>query len=310
MTFQTAPYLICTEKGLDGLTFSHFGNISTYRAQCPDLTLAILRALKTARTLGELENSLAGFAAADIHAEIDRLNARGFLMVYESVREQEKWGRNKLLGCLAKDASTQARLSQVISESRIGVIDFGGAADHLRRTLEDAGFSRVDCLAAKTSDIDERFIHYHNFIVVVGPAELGAPYSRVNQTLLPHRKAWLLVTYDLFGGTIGPVFGARGGPCYDCVIDASRRNHGPRPQIADHIDMIDGVHADFSEMPLAKTILPYVAIETLKILSGVCRPMTIDGFYTFDAFNFRSRYDVVHPSPACPVCSRGENGSS
>jgi bacteriocin biosynthesis cyclodehydratase domain-containing protein len=303
--FVTAPQLLCLDMSETSLTFSHFGNVSHYNSLNPKISLNILKQLKKPKTLRRLTTRLRAFPQNSVQRELRQLIENRFVQSLDNKVLRHNVVINPIIKSVLPDAKILSRLSQQVWKTRVGVIDVVGAADVLRDHLAIAGFGKINVHAWDQRTLGSGFIKEADVFVVVGASGNRIAFSKINQLLRPHAKHWLLVMIDSMGGTIGPTFGVEGGPCYDCILDHSKRTLTETFRNSDYEDLIDSgsFASDPGNLHLGKNIFPLAAVELVKIASRVSRPRSFDGFHSLDMFNFRMRYSPVSPSPCCPVCS-------
>lgn len=298
---RTSPHLVCLEKIDGGLRFVHFGNLYLYETPDSDLSLRILRLAKSGESIGGLLETLRPEKPERVKAEIDRLLARAYIY-REPTTQIPSEVAPPALRCLVESLHDLKIVAARLAESRVGMIDFGDFSSGLQVQLEKFGIQKW--VSAPRGILTSGFIEQQDFFLVLGEPRHRFEFSRVNQELYRLQKPWMLVTFDLYGGVVGPTFGIAGGPCYDCIVDHSKRHYDRRYQGSDYVNLIEGDgHSQAVEFPMADNVMSFAATETAKVLSQVLRPMTYEGFFTFDLFNYRMNYAIAAPSPTCPVCS-------
>lgn len=302
--FETSPNLVCLEKSKLSLSLSHYGNLIHYNSFDPELTLRILRELKTPQTVDKLNQEIRDYQQDDIVRELQRLKANSLVWLRDEGPLEEKINPS-LLNYFTRDAVALKQLSLRLANTKVGLVDLCGSSTALREQLGTFGISKISEFDFSGEPNREQ-LEAQDYFLVVGENRNRMQFSKINQLLHPIGRQWTLVTLDLFGGILGPTFGLAGGPCYDCIIDFSKRQYDRRFCGSDYKDLINDDSAerfDLTSMPLAKSVINYAALESVKVLSQVVRPMTHEGFYVFDMFNFRMTYNHISPSPTCPVCS-------
>ena len=307
--YLTSAHLICTEKTANHLTFVHFGNLRVYNTFQPNLTLSLLRQLKEPKKwkslISEWDEPAAGNKSR-IKAELEGLVSQGFILSFKSKNRLVRIARNPVLSHFVKHKSALSSLEELLSRTQIGVFDFVGVFGEVEQTLRSVGLERVSRLEPELKSKDKLFAKKCDYFIAVGDSSHRLFFSKINQFLLPLEKPWLLVTLDAFGGTLGPTFGNAGGPCFDCIVDQSKRYFGHGHRESQYLDLIENrgeATLDYSNHFMAKGIFFHVGIESVKTLSRILRPWSYDGFFTFDFLNARMDFVNAGPSPVCPVCS-------
>ena len=295
---RISPHLVCLEKSKEGLRFSHFGNIYFYTTEVPELTLQILRLLRSAQPLAQIEATVGGRAAL-VRNEIKNLLSRRYIFRLPNTLHSPVCSKLKFL--CTNDDELQF-LSQRLRQSKVGVLDLGNYGPAMRQELLEFGAENVAVMPSRAVDL--KSVEKADFFLVLGEPKLKLTFSKLNQLLYRAQKPWLLLTFDLHGGMLGPTFGVPGGPCYDCMIDHSKRHFDRRFETEEFTNLLDDDRpTDMADIFVAKNLLSFAAVESVKILSEMLRPQTFDGFYSFDFLNFRMTFNYVAPSPTCPVCS-------
>ena len=292
--YSTAPHLICVDKGPLSLTFHHFGNVRVFNSLNPDLALTLLSLLKVPHTADQISRHC-GTSAAE---ELERLVDGGFVFNFEAGAARPGPTGHPLLEYLSLNPVVREGLAKKLLATKIGIIDFCGLGSELKTLLLAAGFEKIDLTSVDGAGS-------HDFSFVLGSAQHRLSFSKINQQFWPQKKRWMLVTTDVFGGLVGPTYGSEGGPCFDCLLDQSQRQQGAQYFQGDYTDLIAQKNRppeDLSGNPLATGVLPFAVTESLKAISGLCKPMSFDGFFSFDLFNFRMNYRPIQPSATCPVC--------
>jgi bacteriocin biosynthesis cyclodehydratase domain-containing protein len=306
LSYLTNPHLICLEKTETHLLFSRFGNILSYNSLDPDLTLKTLKLFKISRTLSQAFEGVGGGEQGRIQKELLRLIEMNLIYSFETEATGKRFSKSPILNHFIKDHNALPALSRVLDETRLGIVDFGDVSNDLTSALKAAGFNDIKKMRLKDGGLGSKDLTTADFFIVIGDVSHRIFYSKLNQTFRASKKRWMLVTLDAYGGIMGPTFGISGGPCYDCIVDHSKRHYEHQYQNSDFVDLIEkrgNPVMDFSDRLMAKPIFSYVAVEVVKVLSKLAPPMTFDGFFTFDLFNFKMEYNIVYPSPVCPICS-------
>lgn len=302
--YQTAPHLVCLERTDSALRLCHFGNLFLYNTFNPSLTIDILRTLQNnPETVSDLKLRMSGYEGSEVEIELERLRENFYVYSTDVKGASKEPALTESLRFFVRNNEELASVSQAVAQARVGVIDFCGLATNLIADLKSFGFTHVQH-CQRPEILDAKFVSQQNFFFVIGETQNKLEFSRINQALVAQNKRWLLVTTDMFGGMIGPAFGLAGGPCYDCILDHSKRHYDKRYRSSDYVDLIAGASREKKQdLPLARNLLNMAVIESVKIISKMIRPMSFEGFYSFDFFNFRMDYSHVSPSPTCPVCS-------
>jgi len=304
MRFALSPHLVCLEKASRGLVLSHFGNISIYNSMKPDLSLKILRSLKSSKNLPELKRSLLEFSKVEIDKELRRLLAQNYILRYKDKLNGKAQKANVTLTKLAKSEEALGILTDRVKRAKLAIIDFLNVGDELEQCLRAVGFSEIRTIKNWSGRGQLSGSDACDFFIVLGSAYNGTEFSKFNKLIISLQKPWLPVMLDDFGGSLGPTLGLAGGPCYHCLIQSANRNESLfyKKTSADLILENEEPNQYFSEMLISKSLFSYVAIESVKVISQFLRPMSVEGFYSFDLFNFRMKHTLVYPSPNCIVC--------
>ncbi len=269
-----------------------------------DLTLKILHQLKEPCSLSDLAAELSGHPAQDVRKEVERLEKNWLIMRQEAAQAAK--GTEIQLDFFSRDPRVLRSLEQQFSRLTVGVIDFVGAHAELNEKLRPLGFTNLNVARlSKVGELAADFIAANEFFIVLAEPHHAFLCSQINQTLVTTKKRWFLIRLDAYGGTIGPTFGLAGGPCFDCIIDFSKRQYGREFGERDYFDFIEAesLHSDRPISPLARMALGFASVEIAKLHSRLVRPRSQDGFYVCDFFNFRMQFSRLAPSPTCPVCS-------
>lgn len=303
-----SSHLICLQKENQSLTFSHYGNVAVFNSFFPDDLLSLLQFLSKPRSGKELLKKFAHLKKKDLLQELQRLEDLNYVQRFQKTSSSRT--ENNILKYFVKNQHAVGALTKKIRKTRLGIYDLGNVSSQVRQVFSNGGFEKTSCLDPKiilgNGKSLETFIKNHDFFIVIASPVHKLQMSSWNQLMLKHKKQWLLLNLDLFGGIIGPCFGFEGGPCYDCLIDHSKRHAETVFEESQYVDLIESKgrsSLDFSNQIMAQNIFSYALIESIKILSQLSYPASIDGYYTFDMYNFRMTYNLVSPSPVCPVCS-------
>ena len=295
-SYIRSPNLVCAQRTDSALTLYHFGQPFIYNSDDPGLALTLLRLTTKKQRFSDLV-SKTRLPASQIQRELDRLVEYRVLIAEKSGISKTNTVISRYLSYLDQNNEARQAIANRISRLKIGIYDFAGLSRPLLKNLNKIGF--YSCEVIQENDVSAPNL---DFYVVCGDLSRSVQISKLNRSLKTQNRRWLLFSPDRFGGTVGPVFGA-GGPCYDCLVSHRQRQLGGFDDAKKPFDLLDG-EAQFSyeNHPFAATLTDFAITETIKFLSGVARAKTVDGFFSFDFFNFEMDYAPVFPYPNCPTC--------
>lgn len=127
---------------------------------------------------------------------------------------------------------------------------------------------------------------YH--LVVDGSDNLPTRYA-VNEACVLLGKPWVYGAVEGWGGQVA-VFGAPGGPCYQCLF-----REPPPPDLVPTCAEVGVLGA------LPGVVGSLQAVEALKLLLGVGEALT-GRLLVWDAFGLSFRELRVRKDPSCPTC--------
>jgi bacteriocin biosynthesis cyclodehydratase domain-containing protein len=301
--YACSPQLSCLSRSNLSLTLCHFGNVSLFNTLDPDLSLTLLRAVKNEpKTLEMLVKEIDGSKVPAIHAELKRLISARYIFTCED--PQLTAGTAPGVNLFGREQAARAKLTRILADTKVEIWDLIKAGEDLGTHLTKLGFDHVRSVALKPGQDLSRLKPKDEFVVVLAMAEHQMQISQMNKMLRQHGKRWLLVFLDAFGGIIGPAFGSKGGPCFDCLIDSSKRSFSvvTSPFAPPDLLLSDALPTT-EDKPLGRNVLPFVGPELIKILSNLAPASSTDGFFSLDLFNLRTQFTAVQPSPTCPTCA-------
>jgi bacteriocin biosynthesis cyclodehydratase domain-containing protein len=301
--YACSPQLTCLSRSNLSLTICHFGNISKFNTLDPDLSLTLLRTVKhEPKTIEMLVKEVEGYKVPAIRAELKRLTSARY--IFTTKDPQLIAGSAPGVNLFGRDHATRAKLTRILADTKVEIWDLIKSGEELATHLAKLGFARVSPVALAPSQDLARLKPRGEFVVVLAMADQQPQISQINQILHQRGTRWLLVLMDEFGGIVGPAFGTKGGPCFDCLIDSGKRSFSAAVSPFAPADLLSTDAAPTAvDNPLGRNVLPFVGPELIKILSNLAPAGSTDGFFSLDLFNLRTQFTVVHPSPTCPVCA-------
>ena len=161
--------------------------------------------------------------------------------------------------------------------------------------------------AAELSASDLSRTEEMNLLVVVSDWYRTTDLLQWNRSAKKKKLRWLCVLQDYFGGTIGPVLGIEGGPCFSCLLTRKKSNQ-PNSEYSDPAEhfFARGMHHDRLPIhfPLFNDCMAALsAVEIIKLATGIMKAKTLGGLYACDSLNFRIQYHDVLQVPFCRDCS-------
>lgn len=183
-------------------------------------------------------------------------------------------------------------ISDIFLSRKIGLIDFSNSQKMLISQLKSAGFKSYSIFDSKKSDLDS-FLRSSDFFIVIAGFERKA-LPKINRAFIKNKKSYLLLQFDPVGGTLGPVLGLEGGPCYACwqQLDSAELNSNIQNT---------AINKALSEI-IPGTLVSLMIVELVKLITLNQRPRTYDGFFELDLLNLETQFVKLGPSPHCPVC--------
>ncbi len=254
------------------------------------------------RTISSIQDFLRSSAVESTSSLIQKLDDAGLLQTTnEETPPIENTPWNRYITRFFSSRSEQFRAAKALQETPVRLLSLTEKNNlAFEQSLHSLAhnFSVVDA-EAPTSD--------QTLTIVRATSHDILKISRLNKLFLKQKKKWLLCTTDEYGGSVGPYFGFKNGPCYDCLI--SRRNLN-LPQ-ADKQTLIEN-YFDRNKIDFAHSTLPnaeklmaeFLTIEVFKILTDALPTNTVHGLYEFDFINFRNTFHDVLALPYCQSCSQ------
>ncbi len=300
MKYVINPNLICIKSDVESLTFSHYGNIFVYNSLAPQVTLQLLGILGRPITLEKLCHQMERVSSKLVRSELKRLVSNFYV---SELKSRGRPGMEPLSPLLhhIRDPKLALAIEAKLKKSKIVIVDLVGFSKCVKDGLKKMHFKNT-----VVTDMPKGNFPRSDLSIVIGSSAHKLQISNLNQIFKRLKKTWMLVSVDHFGGIIGPTFSpAGGGPCFDCILDRSHRNYESESGDGDYLDHIKSNKLSISSPDLhglSLSLGPFIAIEAAKIVSGVLRPLTTDGFVKFDFMNFRMKFIPCGRSPTCPSC--------
>lgn len=270
--------------------------------------------LKTPHTLEQISEELSDYSDGEITEALNTFMQYGLLEQIDStkINKIDFSQTNSLTYFLNYFIDFHSSLStlDVLHKSKILIVDFVGLgeliAGKLLNNYLNTEVIKYDCLEALEKYFENNLKHLRENVIIISCSWMNArEVQKVNSLFLKLDIKWLLVVQDYFGGTIGPMFGIKDGPCFNCLM---KRKYSNMP----HIDKYLKIEEYFESTELDKVpilsmqegLADKVGMEILKIMTNIVYPKTYRGLYEFDILNHRSDYHEVLATPFCEVCSR------
>lgn len=137
-----------------------------------------------------------------------------------------------------------------------------------------------------------------------------AMVDAVNEAALQTNKRWLIGQVYQGVGLIGPTVIPRQTACYKCYElrrIANLVNYEEIMQYESRLRQMPGIRSEFNAPhPFAATIGGLVALEALRLLSGVAQPQTIGRLLRINFFAPEMTYHRLLRVPNCPACGYGK----
>lgn len=127
----------------------------------------------------------------------------------------------------------------------------------------------------------------------------------INQKFFTNKGIWLLVLADEFGFRLGPWFGQKDGPCFECYYKRLLSNYSEESHAADFKkqNFFDNKNNIEPFSPFAEIIAAHAVNAVFQRLSNIDLARLVGQVFSFDLLNLKIKSNEIYPIPFCPVCS-------
>lgn len=257
--------------------------------------------LRTPQSFDKIQSFLRQSTSIEPQTFLDQLKSQGLLQIEDSksndIPADSPW--NHYIKKFFSSTSEQADALKVLQTTSIKLLclekNSSAYVDSFKRLF--GNFSLIQ-------DLDQ--IQDNDFVIVQGSWTQVLKIQRLNKQLLKKKTKWLLCLNDEHGGAIGPHFGFKDGPCFNCMIERRNLNinhHEKQNVMESYFDRhAQGVR--LCELPnVHETLAEILSVEIFKIVTGAVGSKINHGLYEFDFLNHRRAFHELLALPYCDVCS-------
>jgi bacteriocin biosynthesis cyclodehydratase domain-containing protein len=186
-------------------------------------------------------------------------------------------------------------------------------AEALKERVDERNpFLRTEAVAANPLAADElKTLFRDQSCVVVGldspsPALLDA----VNEAALQTGTRWISGQIYRGLGLVGPTVIPGQSPCYKCYElrrNANLENYEETMQYESRLRQMTGIRTEcVAPKSLASLIGSFLAVEAVRLLTGVSYPQTVGRTLHLDFFGSEPTIHRILRFPTCPACGYGK----
>src|SRR5690349_16268444 len=209
------------------------------------------------------------------------------------------------------DGTDGEAVQQRLARLRIAAFGTGVVASNSLSALEASGVSNVKS-ATKESLLPE--IEAADVVVVALDAPAPKLMHAINLAALQTKTPWVSAQIHTGTGWIGPMIIPGQTPCYTCYElrrNANLQNYNEVMHYETRIDEMPSIVSRLvAPAPLAACVGALLALETLRLLSGVAMPQTMGRLMRVDFFDSELTYHRVLRLPRCPACGHAPQSTS
>jgi bacteriocin biosynthesis cyclodehydratase domain-containing protein len=199
-----------------------------------------------------------------------------------------------------------ARAAAALESKRLRIVARDAIATSIAALLRQAGLPErgADIEAVSAPDHVPAAIEGHlDLIVAVADGLSDRLFAAVNEQCLKSGTRWLSAVISGPQGRLGPTFVPDQTACYTCF--RHRLNSNAADPAADHA-FEAAVARDEPEQggleAFSAIIAGHLALETVRLLTGLSEPSTVARYYLFNATVPDSEVHNVLRVPRCPSC--------
>jgi len=141
-------------------------------------------------------------------------------------------------------------------------------------------------------------------------APAPALLEALNAAALMVDTRWIVGQMYRGVGLVGPFIIPHQTPCYKCYElrrDANLNNYTETMHYESRLREMPGIRSEcVAPRPLAALLSAFLALETQRLLTGVCTPQTIGRVARLDFFSPEVTYHRILRFPHCPACGYGK----